>query len=677
MATRLGVDVGGTFSDLIFYDDATGEVAVAKGPTTPASPDEGVARVIAEAVSADELRASAFFLHGTTVGLNALLERRGAVVGLLTTAGFRDVLELRRGDRDAMNDLLWRPPPPLVPRRLRREVRERVLVDGTIDTPFQPEDVEAALAVFREDGVDCVAVVFVHSYANPAHELAAEETLRSLGFTGEISLSHRVSGEYREYERTSTTVVDAYIRPRVSHYLGKLQGTLAELGFGGNCLMTTSGGGALLFEEAAERPFESIMSGPVAGAVGAGALCRSLEIPMAVTADVGGTSFDTCLIRAGQPELKYEGKVAGMPLQTPWVDVRSIGAGGGSVAYVDEGGLLRVGPRSAGAEPGPACYRRGGTEPTVTDAAAVLGMLAEGELAGGMKLDVAAAEAALEPLAEGLGLDVVETARGILTIVNANMANAIREVTVEQGEDPRQAALIVFGGAGPLFGTLLARELEIRRVVVPTHAGNFSAWGLLGQDLARSAAQTSITKLDDDALRGASELLDGLFARLAERGRGGMNGGQAREAALDLRFVGQEYTLTVAVALEDGRFASGVDAIRESFIQAYERTFGHSLSEPLEIVSVRATLRTPLPRGESAPPQARADTGESGSFRAYSFTREEFCEFAVVGRESLPAGSRLSGPAIVLEPTATTYLDSDFVLEVSPSGSLLISDEEA
>lgn len=677
MATRLGVDVGGTFSDLIFYDDVTGKVTVAKGLSTPASPDEGVARVIAQAIPQDDLSTAMFFLHGTTVGLNALIERKGAVVGLLTTQGFRDVLELRRGDRDSLNDLFWRQPPPLVPRRLRREVRERILVDGTVDTPFHPEDVRAALEVFLEDGVECIAVVFLHAYTNPAHELAAEETLRALGFAGEIALSHRVSGEYREYERTSTTVVDAYIRPRVSQYLSRLQASLSELGFSGSSLMTTSGGGARLFDEVAERPFESIMSGPVAGAVGAAALCRSLDVPIAVAADVGGTSFDTCLIRGGQPELKYEGRVAEMPLQTPWVDVRSIGAGGGSIAYVDEGGLLRVGPRSAGAEPGPVSYGRGGTEATVTDAAAVLGMLAEGELAGGMKLDVDSGRAALRPLADRLGLDVAKTARGVLTIVNANMANAIREVTVEQGEDPREATLIMFGGAGPLFGTLLARELDIRRIVVPIHAGNFSALGLLGQDIARTAARTFISKLDADALSAASDLLDGLFASLAQQARGGIDSAAEREAALDLRFVGQEYTLTIPVPIEGSHFAPDSDAVHDSFIAAYERTFGHSMPEPLEIVSVRATLRTPLQHHDSVQLSTEPDGNARRSLEAYSFMRDAFCPFTVLERGALPAGTLLSGPAIVLEPTATTYVDAGFELEVSANGSLLIADKEA
>jgi N-methylhydantoinase A len=680
VATRIGVDVGGTFSDLVVYDDSTGEVKVAKGSTTPASPDEGVARVISEAVPKPLLEQAAFFLHGSTVALNALLERKGAVVGLLTTEGFRDVLELRRGDRAAMNDLLWLPPPPLVPRRLRLGVRERVLADGTVDTPIQEDDVVRAHAVFAAEGVECVAVIFLNAYANPSHELAAEAALRAAGFTGDISLSHRVSGEYHEYERTSTTVIDAYIRPRMAFYLRQLEDTLSTLGFAGSCMITSSGGGAMMFGDAETRPFETIMSGPVAGAVGAGELCRTLGLTTAVTADVGGTSFDTCLIRDGRPDVKYEGSVEGMPIQAPWVDVRSVGAGGGSIAYVDEGGLLRVGPRSAGAEPGPACYRRGGTEPTVTDAAAFLGMLAEGRLAGGVSLDIEAAEGALLTIAPPLGLDTTEVAKGVLTIVNSNMANAIREVTIEQGQDPRDAALIVFGGAGPLFGTLLARELDITRIVVPPHAGNFSAWGLLAQDVTQTVAQTSILPLDGDGLAASAEVLNELFARLGANGNVNGNGAGAteREASLDMRFVGQEYTLTIPVEMAGARLLAEPETLRVAFMREYERTFGHSMDEAVEVVSVRATLRTPLPRREEKQATSQGPAADAATtLNAYSFTQGRRIPFAVVERGSLTLGTSAHGPMIVLEPTATTYVDAGFDVEIHESGTMFLVDGRA
>lgn len=677
MTMWLGVDVGGTFSDLVAYDDRTGEISVAKGLTTPGAQDEGVAAIVSAALPASARADAGWFLHGSTVALNALLERKGATLGLLTTAGFEDVLEIRRGDRDTTYQLVFRPPPPLVPRRLRFGVRERMYADGRVHTPLEEASIERALVAFREAGVECIAVVFLHSYANPAHELEAERVLRRLGFEGEISLSHRVSGEYREYERTSTTVVDAYIRPCMSSYLRRLEGRLQELDFKGNCLVTRSGGGAMSFKEAEERPFEAIISGPVAGAIGAGDLCRQLGIGSAVTADVGGTSFDTCLIQDGQPAVKYEGRVMGLPLQTPWIDVRSIGAGGGSLARVDAG-LLQVGPESAGAAPGPACYGRGGKSATVTDAAATLGMLAFGELAGGMRLDFAAARTVLEPLATELGLEPEAVAQGILRIGAANMANAIRTVTVETGKDPRDCALVAFGGAGPLFATLLARELAMREIVVPVHAGNFSAVGLLAQDVTQSAARTSLAMLDEAGLARANEVLGELLGELMRRSRSVPHAEVRAEAAFDLRYLGQEYTLTVAVPVAGQAIAASPAEVAAAFAQAYTRTFGHTLASPVQILSVRAIVRSPLARRT---PERRSIASRRKAGRreieAYSFTSGRRRTFAVLARDSLAVGDIQPGPALILEQTSTTYVDAGFEARVHENGALFLTDREA
>src|SRR5947209_8098719 len=483
MATRIGIDVGGTFTDLISLDEDSGEITVGKGPSNPAAVDQAVRGVLSASVDSAAVERADYFLHGTTVGLNSLLERKGARVGLLTTEGFRDVLEIRRLLRvdehgDHMWDHLFKTPEPLVARPLRLGIRERVLADGSIREPLDHGGVGEAAATFAHEGVDCVAIVFLNSHANPAHELEAAALLREAGFAGPVSLSHLVSGQYREYERASTTVVDAYVRPAVSSYLERLESGLREEAFAGECLITTSAGGCLTFGEARSRPFETAMSGPVAGAVGASKLCAVLGLPLAITADVGGTSFDTCLLVDGRPRVKHEGEVVGMPLQTPWVDVRSVGAGGGSIASADRG-LLNVGPRSAGAHPGPVCYGRGGTEPTVTDAAVTLGMLARDTLASGLKLDIEAAAAALARLGEQLGLDPEPAARGVWAVAGAAMAGAIRAVSIEVGEDPRAAALIAYGGAGPLFASLLARELGIRTNVISNFAGYFSSRGAL------------------------------------------------------------------------------------------------------------------------------------------------------------------------------------------------------
>lgn len=674
MANRFGIDIGGTFTDFVHYDDESGEVTVAKVPTTPSAPEKGCLNAVDFALTPQQIATTKWFLHGTTVGLNALLERRGATVGLLATEGFRDVLEIRRGDRTEMYNLFWSPPPTLVPRHLRLPVRERIRADGQVHAPLNMADVRDAAEVFRREGVTSVAIAFLNAYANPNHELAAETELRAAGFNGEITLSHKVSGEYREYERTTTAVIDAFVKERMSTYLRRLEGELAERGFTGAPLIMRSGSGAMTFDEACSRSFETIMSGPVAGAEGAGELSRRCGLGDLVTADVGGTSFDTCLITNGRPQLMYQGEVIGLPVQTPWVDVRSIGSGGGSIAHVDIGGLLRVGPRSAGAEPGPACYGRGGAEPTTTDAACVLGMLGSGGLASGLTLDRERATTALQTVARQLGLTVDETAKGIITLSSAAMANAIREITIEQGIDPRGLKLLAFGGAGPLMGCLLADELDIPAVCVPPHAGNFSAWGLLAADLTRTKAQTRIMRLDAAAASQINIVLSGLFSELED----GQQAGVALEATLDMRLQGQDNSLNIDLPLEEGKLGLSAEELAGRFADAYERTFGLRPDEPIEIVSVRVTSRRPLPRRQSARLVERSgDVAPQQSLQAYSFRRQAMIEFAIWRREDLPLGRPVPGPAIVTETTTTTYVDAGWLIRVEPSGCMMITTDEA
>jgi N-methylhydantoinase A len=677
---RIGVDVGGTFTDLIAHEPSTGEVFVGKQLTSPARPDEGVLEAVAASLSADSLNTAQTFVHGTTVGLNALLERRGATVGLLVTEGFRDVLELRRGDRDDPYDLFWRAPEPLVPRHLRLPVAERVRADGAVHAPLNAEDVTRAAATFTEHGVDAVAIAFMNAYANPAHEQEAERLLRDAGFTGDISVSHRVSGEYREYERTCTTVIDAFVRRRMGGYLDRLAAGLQDRGFTGGAFITRSGGGALSFPEATDRPFETIMSGPVAGVAAAQQLVELLGLGDGIAADVGGTSFDTCLIADGRAPVLYEGSIIGLPLQTPWVDVRSIGAGGGSIASVDAGGLLRVGPRSAGARPGPACYGAGGTEPTVTDAAVLLGMLPPGPIAGDVVLDPELARAALAPLAQPLGFaagDAEAVARGVLRVACAHMADAIRSITVESGRDPRDAAMIAFGGAGPVLATVMAHELDITTIVVPPHAGNLSAWGLLGVDLAQTSSRTRLTRLTDEGLASAQGLIAELTEELDRRSDGGAGGApdprRTIEVHVDMRYVGQEHTLTITLE-------GDAEATRRRFSAEYQRAFGAVLDEELEIVTFRVIATTPLSDtlgarvAGSASGAATAD-GEPRTIDAYSFTRGERTAFPIRARAALAPGDTLAGPAILTEPTTTTYLDAGHTATVHATGALVITKE--
>lgn len=669
MATRIGVDIGGTFTDLVYYDEVTGLTGEGKVETVPKAPEEGVIEAVRRHVPKAVIDVAELFLHGTTVGLNALLERRGAKVGLMTTEGFRDVLEIRRGDRAEMYNLFWRQPEPLVPRHRRLGITERMAGNGQELVALDEASVLAAYKKLTAAGADAIAVCLLHAYANPAHELGVEKILRDAGFTGAISLSHRISGEYREYERTSTTVIDAFVRARMSNYLKRLESRLRELGFKGLCLITRSGGGSMTFAEAEERPFETINSGPVAGAQGSGELARILGVKSFVTADVGGTSFDTALILDGWPQVLYEGEVDGMPVQTAWVDVRSIGAGGGSLAHVDAGGLMRVGPQSAGAEPGPAAYGKGGTQPTLTDAAAFLGMLGRGVLASGITLDIAKSATALKTVGVQINRSEEETARGILLIAAASMANAMREVSVEQGLDPREMVLLPFGGAGPLMATLLAEELRMDKIILPPLAGNFSAWGLLGADMVQSAARTRVLELTEANIATANSLLAELFDEVQRRSDG-VKRETVRSARLDLRYKGQEHWLTLDVPVTTNAISVPAHKIAADFSAEYLRTFGLTMNEVIEIVATRATIRVPLPRREqrAATKGARKPAMGSDTNNAYSFALNKRVPFRLVSRDAI--ASDFDGPAIITENTATLYLDAGWRASPGEHGEL-------
>jgi len=669
MATRIGVDIGGTFTDVVYFDETTGETVEGKVPTVPSAPEEGVVAAIREHVPQAIIDSAEFFLHGTTVGLNALLERRGSKVGLITTAGFRDVLEIRRGDRAEMYNLFWKQTVPLVPRRLRLEVGGRMLGSGAEHAPLDEASVRAAVARLIEEEVDAIAVCLINSYANPAHELRVEELIRAAGFEGGISLSHRISGEYREYERTSTTCIDAFVRGRMANYLRRLDGKLRELGFGGISLITRSGSGSMTFAEAEDRPFETIMSGPVGGAQGASELAKMLGVQQLITADVGGTSFDTALVLDGQPQVLFEGMIDNMPIQSPWVDVRSIGAGGGSIAHIDAGGLMRVGPRSAGAVPGPACYGKGGTEPAMTDAAAWLGMLGPGDLASGIHLDIDRAKAAIDSVGTHIGQDTEATAAGILQISSSSMANAMREISLDQGLDPRMMTLAPFGGAGPLLGTLLADELKINHIIIPPLAGNFSAWGLLGADMVQSAARTRVLDLVPGAFATVNSVLAELFAALAERSTTHAES-SVKSARLDLRYKGQEHTLSIEVAVADRALAEAEPAVLERFVSEYARTFGGTMNQDVELVSIRASTMVPLPRRELSYTPRRADGADDRVMQVWSFERKERVPFRILPRGRLTGST--PGPAIIIEDTCTTYVDVEWSISVGQAGELIL-----
>ena len=677
MSSRIGVDIGGTFTDFIIYDEAGNKVIIDKIPTTPESPEKAVVEVIKRNLSKEDLQKVDFFLHGTTVGLNALLERKGSKVGLLCTKGFRDTLEIRRGDRDEMYNLFWQPAPPLVPRFLRVEIDERLHADGTINRKLNSSDIKNACKKFVDEGVSSVAISFINSYANKSHEIEASKILSDSGFKGHISLSSMVSGEYREYERTTTTVIDAFVKARMSNYLNSLKQSLNGLGYNGSFLVTRSGSGSMTFDEAEDRPFETIMSGPVAGAEGAGELSRKLANTNMVTADVGGTSFDTCLIINGRPQIQFEGKIVGLPVQSPWVDVRSIGAGGGSIAYLDDGGLIRSGPQSSGAVPGPACYDRGGKEPTTTDAAFYLGMLGEGKLASGLQLSRSLAESALNSVGGKINLSAFETAKGILQISSANMADAIREITIEQGIDPRELKLLAFGGAGPLMSNLIAQELDIKEIIIPPYSGNFSAWGLLGADLLQMNARTKILRLSDVSIQECNAILDELFNELQERQKIDFDTSKnIKDIALDMRWMGQEHTITLKLDTEkDGKINLKADQIKELFMTEYLRTFGSKLDTVIEIVSTRASLRVPLPRKvETGNIHEEAIEIGNNKIECFSFNKNEIINFEIISRSNIK--SSFSGPKIIVESTAITYVDVNYEVSKDSDNNLILINKD-
>ena len=673
MSSRIGVDIGGTFTDFICYDESGNKVVIDKIPTTPDAPEKAVIEVIKRNLTKEHLGKVDFFLHGTTVGLNSLLERKGSKVGLVCTKGFRDILEIRRGDRDEMYNLFWQPKPPLVPRYLRLEVEERIFASGAIHTPINNIQLKEVCNKLIEEKVNSIAIALINSYANKKHEVAIKKTLRELGFKGQISLSSIVSGEYREYERTTTTVIDAFVKTRISNYLNTLKKEMNTIGFNGGYLVTRSGSGSMTFDEAEDRPFETIMSGPVAGAEGAGELSRKLNNINMVTADVGGTSFDTCLIINGRPQIQYEGTIVGLPVQSPWVDVRSIGAGGGSIAYLDNGGLLRSGPQSSGAVPGPACYSRGGTQPTTTDAAFYLGMLGEGKLASGLQLDKSLSEKALISVGKNLNLNALETAKGILKISSANMADAIREITIEQGIDPRELKLLAFGGAGPLMSNLIANELDIKEIIVPPYAGNFSAWGLLGADMLQMNARTKILRLSTDSIIECNNILEQLFAELKERQKIDFSiSSQIKEIALDMRWMGQEHTITLGLDEKSGKITIDENALKEKFMNEYEKTFGSKLDTIIEIVSIRASIRVPLPRKSEGGSVLEEDIFSStNKISCFSFSENKNLDFEIISRSKI--NEKKTGPMIIVESTAITYVDANYHVNIDGENNLLLT----
>src|SRR5262252_1406723 len=498
MAWRIGVDSGGTFTDICLFDEKSGRIAVWKVSSTAADPSLAVAEGLSEALAQTGVSASdvSYFGHGTTVATNALIQHRGALIGLITSDGFRDLLEIRSAKRPELYDLQADKPPVLVSRRLRLEVPERLRHDGRIETPVNEAAVRNAARALRDANVEAVAICFLYSFLDPVHEAAARDIVVKEFPEAFVCASHEVAPEFREYERLSTTVINAYLGPVMASYIRGAANRLTALGVSVTPHLTQSNGGVIDFEAAARLPVRTVLSGPSTGVVGAQVTARLAGAEDIITFDMGGTSTDVSLLQGGEARLAREALVHGYPIKAPMLDIHTVGAGGGSIAFVDSGGLLKVGPRSAGADPGPACYDRGNDEPTVTDANIVLQTLNPTYLlAGRMTVRSELAKAAIDRLAAKLDMGALATAEGIIAVVTANMARAIRVISVQRGHDPRDYTLVAFGGAGPLHAARLAAELEIRRVLVPRHPGILCAMGLLMADLRADFAVTRLMAL--------------------------------------------------------------------------------------------------------------------------------------------------------------------------------------
>jgi len=667
VALRIGVDIGGTFTDLVALDETTGAVVTTKALSTPRELLDGVLRCVDQAgVRLDDCR---FVIHGTTIGINALLELKGARTGLITTEGFRDVLEIGRGNFLKMYDVLYRRPEPLVPRGRAHEVPERLTATGEVLVPLDEAAVRAAARQLLADGVQSVAIVFLFSFRDPRHEQRAAEIVAAEMPGVSVSVSHRITQEWREYERTSTTVVNAYVQPIMDRYLGEFDRGLGGRGFAGRLLVTQSNGGAFSLEAARSKPVHTIESGPAAGVTGSASLSRILGADRLISFDMGGTTAKCAIVERGMVQTTDEYHVDGRPLRIPVIDIKEVSAGGGTIAWIDAGGALTLGPQSAGADPGPVCYARNGQEPTVTDANLVLGRIDAGRFLGGtMPLDLAAAVRAIDgKIGAPLGLTRAAAAAGIVRLADVKMALAVRSITTERGLDPRDYTLLAYGGGGPLHAVAIARELGIPRVVVPPSPSTFSAWGMLATDLRHDLVRTVLVPLDDTDAGWAEARYEEMRREIAEILPGG--GAPVLHRAVDLRYLGQEHTVTIALdALDDWT------KLRARFDEAHARAYGYAAREvDVQLLNLRLSVVFPLEPPRLATLERRATgTPKFETRKIYSSLAADALEYRVYQRQALSSGDQFKGPAAIEEPGTTTLIDAADTLSIENHGCLVI-----
>jgi len=672
MSKFLGVDTGGTFTDLIAQDTKTGELGIAKSLSTPADPSRAIFRTIDKADI--QPRDIDYFVHGTTVATNTLIERKGDKTGLIITKGFRDVLKIQRVVRRYHFNLHWVKPKHLVPRNLSLEVTERVNAKGQILVGLEEADVLEAIEKFRAEGVKAIAVSYLFGFLNPAHEHRTRDIIHEHYPEAFVSVASDVFPQWREYERSSTTVIDAYLKPRMDAYISNLEETTKKEGIR-ELLIMRSNGGAMTTKSAKEQPITMVRSGPAGGVIAACHIGRITGNPNLIVADMGGTSFDTCLIPDGNPTFTTKEELEwGIPISSNMIDVRSIGAGGGSMAWIDQAGILKVGPQSAGAEPGPICYGKGGKVPTVTDANLVLGRLdPDLLLAGEIKLDLEASREAINEFAQKMNLDLYELAYGIVNIANNNMAQALRLVSVDKGHDPRDFAIIAFGGAGPMHAVELAKDLHVKKVIVPVYPGAFSALGALIADTRFDYMQTSIMSSTNLKFNRINKIYETLEARAREDFlKEGFEKPPTVRRTVEMRYLGQNWELEVAMpagTIDD----KAVQASRESFDKEHAKHFGwHISGEKFELVNFKVValgqkIEVQLPEiGDGRPGEPLKTTP------VYFKEKEGHVECPVYWRDDLKAGAKLDGPMLIGEISSTILVPPGCRVEIDRFGNVII-----
>jgi len=667
---RVSADIGGTFTDIVVEDTTNKNIKTIKVLTTPENPANAVFEGLNSNLNIKDIN---FIVHGTTVGLNAFLEKKGSRVLLIMTKGISDTYTIARGDRKELYNVQYSKPSTLVPRKDVVEVDERIMWDGSIHTSLNENDLSKIAKIINDEDIKAVAVCYLHSYVNPEHEIKTRKFLsKQIAEDVVISLSHEIAREWREYERASTAVMNSYIGPVTNNYLKSLKSQLQNSNYDKPLYIMQSNGGVIRAESALKQPVKTLLSGPVGGTIGGQALSKLINRPNLICVDMGGTSFDMSLIINGKPSVTNETEQEYIPLLIPLVDIHTIGAGGGSVAWL-ENEALRVGPRSAGANPGPACYGKNGKEPTVTDANLFLGRLGkESKLGGWMDLDINASEDVLGSLSKKLKISPVELAEGILSIINAKMADAIRTITVKEGIDPREFSLVAFGGAGSMHAVWLAEELEINEIIVPNDPGTFSAWGMLQTDIRRDLTVNFYQNFQSLEQK---KLLEN-YNKLKEEATELLKSENVTEADMnfsltaDMRYIGQEYYVNVQLVEP-----FNLEEINKNFHDTYEKQYGHSTPEgPCEFINLRLIALGKIQKSASIK-SANEETDIADTKREVIFNQEVH-QTDVLSRQKIKTNNKFKGPAVIEESTATTVVPPNYNIVKDDFGNIIISKEK-